>query len=504
MKPFDFNNLYILDLANNHQGDVEHGLRVIEGCAEAVKACGVRATVKFQFRQLDTFIHPDFQSRKDLPHIPRFMETALSKEQFAVMEKAVRDGGMITMATPFDEESVDVIEEMALDVIKIASCSATDYPLLQRVARARRPVVVSTAGLGIGKIDRLVNFLETHEVAFALMHCVALYPTDSNRLNLNQIAYLRQRYHGVPVGFSTHEDPENMNAVQMAVAKGSQLFERHVGLHTDAYKLNAYSSNPEQIKRWIQASLEARAMCGGEERPPASTAESASLRSLMRGVYLKNSLKSGDTIGRENVFFAMPLQDSQMTSGDWHAGLTADRDYVAGEALREQVSTFRLTRESMIFQIMLQVKGMLREARVPVGSEMPVELSHHYGLDRFREFGCTIIDCVNRSYCKKLMVMLPRQKHPYHYHAKKEETFQLLHGDLEVCLEGNVKKLSAGETVLVEPGMWHKFHTLDGAIIEEISSTHYNDDSYYDDEFIARMPRQQRKTSVTMQLCDKQ
>ncbi|WP_446008846.1 N-acetylneuraminate synthase family protein [Candidatus Electrothrix sp.] len=500
MKNFDFNNLYILDLANNHQGDVLHGLNIIEGCAGAVKSCGVRATVKFQFRQLETFIHPDFQSRKDLPHIPRFMETALSKEQFSKMAVAVKDGGMITMATPFDEESVDVIEELELDVIKIASCSATDYPLLKRVVRARRPIVASTAGLSIGKIDRLINFLETHEAEFAIMHCVALYPTANDRLNLNQISYLRQRYQGVPVGFSTHEEPENMNAVQIAAAKGALLFERHVGLNTDKYKLNAYSSTPDQIKRWIQASLEAQTICGGEGRGPASPAENVSLRSLMRGVYAKDSLKAGDVISRENVFFAMPLQDNQMTSGDWHSGMTADRDYLSGEALQEQISTFRPTPESMIFQIMLQVKGMLREAQVPVGQGMPVELSHHYGLDRFREFGCTIVDCVNRSYCKKLLVMLPRQKHPYHYHAKKEETFQLLHGDLEICLDGHVKKLELGETVLVEPGMWHKFHTLDGAIMEEISSTHYNDDSFYDDELIAKISREHRKTVLEMQL----
>lgn len=496
MKPFDFSNLYILDLANNHQGDLKHGIRIIKDCAAAVKACGVRATVKFQFRQLDTFIHPDFQSRKDLPHIPRFMETALTREQFAEMADAVRDGGMITMATPFDEPSVDVIEDMNLEVIKIASCSATDYPLLERVVRARRPVVVSTAGLSIGKIDRLVNFLEAHQTEFAVMHCVALYPTPNDQLNLNQIAYLGQRYHGVPIGFSTHEDPENMHAVQLALAKGARLFERHVGQNSEKYKLNAYSSTPEQIQRWIRASLEARAMCGGEERTPASIAESSSLRSLMRGVYAGVSMKTGEPIRRERVFFAMPLQDQQMTSGDWNPGLTADKDYAPGEALRAQLSSFRPTHESMIFQIMLQVKGMLREARVPVGSGMPAELSHHYGLDRFREFGCTIIDCVNRSYCKKLMVMLPRQKHPYHYHARKEETFQLLYGDLEVCLDGNVKKLSLGETVLVEPQRWHKFHTLDGAIMEEISSTHYNDDSYYDDELIAKIPREQRKTAL--------
>ncbi len=500
MKSFDFNPLFILDLANNHQGDVAHARRIIEGCAEAVADSGVRAAIKFQFRHLESFIHPDYKARADVPHIPRFLETALSEEAFTELAGVVRGRGLVTMATPFDEASVDLIEKLDLDVIKIASCSATDVPLLERVAAAHRPVIVSTAGLSIKKIDRIVNFLEARGLEFALMHCVALYPTPRERLQLNQIAHLRQRFPKVPVGFSTHEEPDNLDAVRMAVTKGAQLFERHVGLATDRYKLNAYSSTPDQIRPWIRACLDAQAMCGGEERAPAPAAETASLRSLMRGIYARGPIASGAPVPRESVYFAMPLHDGQMTAGDWRGGLAANREYAEGEALDEQMASFTPTREDVIFKILLQVKGILREARIPVNSGKAVELSHHYGLERFREFGCVLLDCVNRTYCKKLIVMLPRQKHPYHYHAKKEETFQLLHGDLEVCREGHHTRLELGDTFLVEPGAWHKFHTLDGAVFEEISTTHYNDDSFYDDEQIAKIPREQRKTQIDMRM----
>ena len=91
---------------------------------------------------------------------------------------------------------------------------------------------------------------------------------------------------------------------------------------------------------------------------------------------------------------------------------------------------------------------------------------------------------------------MPRQKHPYHFHKKKEETFQLLAGDLEVVLDGEKYSLHPGDIFLVNTNSWHKFHTLDGAIFEEVSSTHYNDDSYYEDPNIARMTREERKTNV--------
>jgi N-acetylneuraminate synthase len=145
---------------------------------------------------------------------------------------------------------------------------------------------------------------------------------------------------------------------------------------------------------------------------------------------------------------------------------------------------------------MLEVRAMLNKARIFIGEQSSIELSHHFGLERFREFGAVLITCINREYCKKLIILLPRQKHPYHFHKRKEETFQLLYGDMEIEKDGRRTTLEPGDTYLVKAGEWHKFHTLDGAIFEELSTTHYNDDSFYEDERIARLPREMRKTNI--------
>jgi N-acetylneuraminate synthase len=92
--------------------------------------------------------------------------------------------------------------------------------------------------------------------------------------------------------------------------------------------------------------------------------------------------------------------------------------------------------------------------------------------------------------------MLPRQKHPYHYHRKKEETFQVLFGDLEVEVEGNRQMLNAGDSLVIHQGEWHKFQTANGVIFEEISTTHFNNDSFYEDKFISRLRREERKTVI--------
>jgi N-acetylneuraminate synthase len=496
MEKFDFNGLFTYDLANNHQGDFEHGLKIINAMGEVTRKTGVRGALKFQFRQLETFIHPAYKQKKDVKHIPRFMETALTKEQYRQYTQAIIDNGMYTMCTPFDEESVDIILDLGIEIIKVASCSATDRPLLERIAEANRPVVISTAGLSMPKIDRLVSFLETRNVDFALMHCVAIYPTPNEKLNLNQIDVLKERFPHIPIGFSTHEDPDDFNPIRLAYAKGARIFERHVGMQTKKHKLNKYSSTPAQVAKWVDAYQETAASCGGDHKSPATPEEIASLRSLMRGVFAKKEIKKGQKITRDKVFFAMPLQEGQLVSGDWFNGVKADKNYKPNTPINEMVANTKLPPEETIYRIMLQVKGMLSKARIQIGKESSVELSHHYGLERFREFGAIIIDVINRQYCKKLIIQLPRQKHPYHYHEVKEETFQLLHGDLEVELEGQRIKPQAGDTILVEPGTWHKFHTLGGAIFEEVSTTHFNNDSYYEDERIARLPREARKTVI--------
>lgn len=496
MQSFDFNELFILDLANNHQGDLDHGLNIIRALGGVVREEQLRAAIKFQFRQIDTFIHPAYRTRQDVKHIPRFIGTRLTPDEYERLLSEVANQGLVSMCTPFDEESVDLILDMGIDVIKIASCSALDQPLLDRIAQTERPVICSTAGLTVSQIDHIVQFFRTKKNQLALEHCVAIYPTPADMLNLNQITALRKRYPDLNIGWSTHEDPEDYNVVQVAYAKGATLFERHVGMETDRHKLNTYSSTPEQIRNWLRSYKMARQYCGPENRPPAAIIETESLKSLKRGTYARHRIGKGSPIARDDVYFAMPALDGVLLSDKWRDDLVADRDYEADEGLGEELAVHRLSDSQIIFDIILQVKGMINDARIPIGRSSKIELSHHYGLHRFREFGAVIIDVINRAYCKKLIVQLPRQKHPYHHHKKKEESFQILYGDLEIEKNGVRQILGPGDVYLVEPEHWHKFSTMDGVIFEEISTTHYNDDSYYQDEMIAKIPREKRKTIV--------
>ena len=191
------------------------------------KKHSVRAAIKFQFRQLDSFIHPNHQTGSELKYIQRFQSTRLDHTQFQTLLNEVWAHGLLAMCTPFDEESVNVAVDMGFNLLKVASCSAKDWPLLEAIASAGPPVVCSTGGLTIEDIDNVVSFFQHRAVQFALMHCVSVYPTPDDMLALNQIRLLRDRYPHVSIGWSTHENPDDTVPVQMAVAHGARRFGPH-------------------------------------------------------------------------------------------------------------------------------------------------------------------------------------------------------------------------------------------------------------------------------------
>lgn len=491
-------NLFVLEMANNHMGNVEHGLNIIRAFGEVCRAFPFHFSFKLQYRDLDTFIHPDAKSRDDIKYVKRFSETRLSRQDFDRLVAEMRACGFLTMATPFDEPSVDVIEDQNIDIIKIASCSLTDWPLLERIVLCDKPVIASTAGADLEDIDRVQSYFQHRGKFLALMHCVGEYPTPQAHLQLNQIDLFKGRYQNVPIGYSTHESPENCEAIQMAIAKGAVIFEKHVGLPTDKWTLNNYSASPEQIAAWLQSAQRAYEMCGlpNTVRAEATQDELTSLSSLRRGVFARRLIKSGEHITDADVFMAFPPQENQFTANDWSkfAQFIALQDIPADVALTD-VNVRHINTRVQITEIIRQVKSLLKEGHVIVPGKAELEISHHYGLEKFEQFGLVLITVVNREYCKKLIVMLPGQTHPEQYHLKKEETFHILHGEIHIALNGEEATYGPGDVIMVDREVRHMFFSPGGAVFEEISSTHYKDDSYYTDERIQN--NKNRKTLLT-------
>lgn len=488
-----FNDLFIFEMANSHQGSVEHGLDIIKAMSRIARKYNIKAAVKLQYRNLDTFIHPAYKDRTDVKHIPRFMSTRLSFDQFTQLVDAIHEEGMIAMSTPFDEDSVDWCMDQGIDIIKVASCSALDWPLLTKIAFTSKPIIISTGGKTLSDIDKIYNFFTHKKCEFAFLHCIAEYPAPPEHLQLNFIDRMNRRYPEVTIGYSGHENPDDNIIPMIAIAKGAKILERHVGLPTDALELNSYSMNPGQTDRWVKAALDAKLICETkkEDGKYICQEELDSLNSLMRGVYLKKAVKKGDPIMEEDVFFAMPCNEKQMNSGEFSEDIIASKDYEVNGELQEKKM---ITDIGLVRSVIHDAKGMLYEAGIAVGDKFEVELSHHYGMKHFRQIGAIIISIINREYCKKLLVILPGQKHPVHMHKIKEETFQLLYGDLLVTIEEKERIMKPGDIQTVLRGERHSFTSTRGAIFEEVSTTHIKNDSYYDDVKIRSLDPIERKT----------
>ena len=493
MKP-----LFVFEMANNHMGDIAHGIATIRAMRAACEGFEDEFdfAFKLQYRDLDTFIHRSMQGRSDVKYIKRFEETRLSDAEFRQLVGEMREQGFQTVCTPFDEASVDRIEAHGIDTIKIASCSFGDWPLMERIAASDKPVIASTATASLEEIDNVVNFFLHRGKSLTLMHCVAEYPTSDESLQVNQIELLRNRYPDCRIGYSTHESPANTVAVMLAMAKGASVFEKHVVLPTEKYAANAYSADPAQIRAWLGAARQARAICGSDVRYEPSTAERDSLHALRRGVFATTDIPAGTELDASMVEFAFPPTSGQLTANDWskYARFTATQAIPAGQpVLRDTLRTDNL--RDRVLEAVESVKALLKAGSIVVPGKSDLEISHHYGMERFGEYGLTMVTVVNRAYCKKLLVMLPGQTHPEQFHQQKEETFVVLHGDLTLWLDGIEQTASAGDVITVARGVRHKFHTNGGVVFEEISSTHHKDDSYYTDPAIADNKR--RKTWLT-------
>ncbi len=485
--------LFIFEMANNHQGSVEHGKKIIRELKRVTASYReFNFAVKFQYRDLDTFIHPEYVDRDDIKNVKRFKDTKLTQEQFLELKRETEEQGFYTICTPFDEVSVDRIVEQNYDVIKIASCSFTDWNLLEKIAEKGKPVIASAAGSSLEDIDRVVSFFRHRYIEFVLMHCIAEYPALSENLQMNQLSLFKHRYDGIRIGFSTHESPDDMEPIKVAVAQGAEVFEKHVGVETETIKLNDYSARPDQVEKWLEAASKVYEMCGVVgTRYAASSKEKADLAALQRGVFAKGDLVPGQKLDMNDVYLAFPSQEGQILASHLskYSSLTLRENSIGKDKPIMIKDVVIMDDTAHIRDIVYKIMVLLKKSNVVIPVNSTCEISHHYGLDLFEETGVTMINCINREYCKKLLIVLPGQSHPLHIHKQKEETFTVLFGSLVTECDGVEKRVCTGESMVVERGVNHSFRSEEGCVFEEISTTHFGNDSFYETEIDFVSPR---------------
>jgi sialic acid synthase SpsE len=321
-----FEDLFVLELANNHWGKVQRGLKIVKDFAHVARFNNVRAAIKLQFRDVDHFIHKDYRQRSDVRYIKKTLDTQLPKADYATLINAIRKSGCIPCATPFDEKSVDLCVELGVQIIKLASSDLNDWFLIEKIAKTRKPVIASTGGSSLKDTDDLVTFFANRNIPLALNHCVSIYPSEDHELEINQIDFLKQRYPNNTIGFSSHEYHDWSSSLLIAYAKGARTFERHIDIDEDGIPVSPYCSRPEQVDQWFKAYQKAREMCGGSSTvkriPPEK--EIRYLDTLVRGVYARRDLPANYVLTHEriedDVYLAVPLLKGQISCRELMSG----------------------------------------------------------------------------------------------------------------------------------------------------------------------------------------
>ena len=492
--------LVIFEMANNHQGDISHGLKIIDEYSKLQSNYSNEFSFafKFQYRDLESFIHPAYKC-SNLKYIKRFEETNLSHEQRLELLNKVKECGMLSVCTPFDNTSVKNVIDDGYDFLKIASCSLTDWPLLEEIALHQNlPVIASVGGNTDDDISNANAFFNHRETDLALLFCVGMYPTEARDLNVSMIKELSMRYPNRTIGFSSHELPHETAAVAVAVGAGAQIFEKHVAIPTEKYTKNEYSLDLVECKSWLDSLSHAYQVLGTKgAREINLINERNALIPLRRAIFAKRKLESGEALTNSNTYFAIPTSIGCLTANDFSkfsffkTTTVIEKD----EPITDQSVHIENSR-AKILDIRNKIRELIAQSGVVTPPNARLEVSHHYGLDKFDEFGMCMITIHNKYYCKKLLFLISGQKHPEQLHKIKHETFFILYGEIELTLNGESNSYKCGDIVSITPGTTHAFFSKNGAVIEELSTESVPHDSYYPDENIKQTDK--RKSFIDL------
>ena len=319
----------IAEAGLNHNGDFDTALALIKKASE----CGADA-VKFQTfnsKKLICSSVPVYNKSSDGPQtqLERFEMLEFSSEQWSQLSQVSEDEGICFLSTPFDKDSVDLLEPI-VDAYKVSSGDITNCILLRYVASKGKEVIVSTGASDVNEIDRVFDFFDHGQVV--LLHCVSLYPTPVDKVNLLSIKFLKDRYN-CPVGYSDHTIGSDISLA--AVTMGADIIEKHFTLSKDQKGGDhALSADPDELKELISTIRKIETSIGNYSKDIIE--EERAVRQLIRrGLVAGTQMSEGHLLKEKDLIPLRPLKGIPVECADEYIGKKLVYNIEKGEILKE-------------------------------------------------------------------------------------------------------------------------------------------------------------------------
>ena len=319
------------EIGLNHDGDPNLARELIKAAADA----GVDA-VKFQVFRADAFISGDIAKAKyqkaaldsDETLFEVWQRLELSPEVLRELSLYVRDLGMFFYASAFDSYSVDLLEELGVQVFKVASGEVTNLPLIRKMAGKQHPMIMSVGMASLGEIEAALNAIrQTGNEEIALLHCVANYPTELADVNLRRMEKLHQVF-DVPVGYSDHTT--SIWAPVAAVALGAVFLEKHFTLNKNQPGTDhVLSADPVDMKAIVEGVRAVEAALGSGRLGLLET-EREGRTLFRRGLVAATAIPAGTGITSDMVTAKRPAKGIEPAHLEIIIGRTARRDIASG------------------------------------------------------------------------------------------------------------------------------------------------------------------------------
>ncbi len=299
---------FIAEIGNNHNGSFDLAKKLIEESARI----GVNA-VKFQKRHIEEVFAKELRDKpqvKDLELGKTYGEyrqnLELSFDDFVNLKKVADQEKVTFFATPFDIKSADFLDKVGVDVYKIASFDLTNTPLLVHVAKFGKPMILSTGMATLAELDDAVATILKHNQKLIILHCVSIYPTPDEKINLHTMQMLARRYAPLPVGYSGHE--KGYDASVASVALGATCVERHITLDKTLPGPDhaTVSLDIAEFKEMIERSRRVEKAIVGLEFKGLLEEEKSTRNKHTKSLVAKHNISAGTRITSKMIVFKSP------------------------------------------------------------------------------------------------------------------------------------------------------------------------------------------------------